>query len=99
MLPFANLSADPKEEYFADGLSEQVVTELSRFRELVVIARNTTFQYEGQAVDSRKAVALNPNPPGWHYLTFLNEHYRKGEYEEALAWAKKLDLPGHFGNR
>jgi adenylate cyclase len=54
VLPFVNLSGDPKEEYFADGLSEQIITELSRFRELLVMARNTTFQYKGQAADIRK---------------------------------------------
>jgi adenylate cyclase len=51
VLPFVNLSGDPKEEYFADGLTEDIITELSRFRELYVLARNTTYQYKGQAVD------------------------------------------------
>jgi TolB-like protein/Tfp pilus assembly protein PilF len=51
VLPFANLSGDPKEECFADGITEEIITELTRFRELFVLARNTTFQYKGQAVD------------------------------------------------
>ena len=51
VLPFTNMSGDPKEEYFADGLTEDIITELSRFRELYVLARNTTYQYKGQAVD------------------------------------------------
>jgi adenylate cyclase len=54
VLPFANLSGDPKEEYFADGITEEIITQLTRFRELFVLARNTTFQYKGQAVDVKK---------------------------------------------
>jgi len=54
VLPFANLSGDPAQEYFTDGLTEDLITGLSRFRELLVIGRNTTFQYKGQAVDIRK---------------------------------------------
>lgn len=51
VLPFVNLSGDPKQEYFTDGLTEDIMTELSRVRDLNVLARNTTFQYKGQAVD------------------------------------------------
>ena len=51
VLPFTNMSGDPKEDYFSDGLTEDIITELARFRELNVLARNTTFQYKGQAVD------------------------------------------------
>jgi TolB-like protein len=51
VLPFTNLGGDPGEDYFSDGLTEDVITELSRFRELHVLARNTTFQYKGQSVD------------------------------------------------
>ena len=51
VLPFVNLSGDPKQEYFSDGLTEDIVTELSRTRDLRVLARNTTFQYKGRAVD------------------------------------------------
>ncbi len=54
VLPFANLSGDPEQEYFADGITEEIITELTRFRELFVLARNTTFQYKGQAVDVKK---------------------------------------------
>lgn len=54
VLPFANLSGDPAQEYFSDGLTEDLITGLSRFPELLVIGRNTTFQYKGQAVDIRK---------------------------------------------
>jgi adenylate cyclase len=50
VLPFANMSGDPEQEFFADGLTEDIITELSRFRELFVISRNSTFVYKGQAV-------------------------------------------------
>jgi adenylate cyclase len=50
VLPFDNMSADPDQEFFADGLTEDIITELSRFRELFVIARNSTFTYKGKAV-------------------------------------------------
>lgn len=51
VLPFTNMSGDPKEDYFSDGLTEDIITELARFKDLYVLARNTTFQYKGKAVD------------------------------------------------
>ena len=54
VLPFVNLSGDPKQEYFSDGLTEDILTELSRAHDLRVLARNTTFQYKGKAVDAMK---------------------------------------------
>ncbi len=51
VLPFTNLSGDPGQEYFSDGLTEDIITELARFRDLHVLARNTTAQYKGQTVD------------------------------------------------
>lgn len=53
ILPFANMSGDFEQEYFADGITEEIITELSRFRELFVTARNSTFTYKGKAVDVR----------------------------------------------
>ncbi len=50
ILPFINMSGDPEQEYFADGMTEDIITELSRFRQLVVIARNSTFAYKGKHV-------------------------------------------------
>jgi adenylate cyclase len=47
VLPFTNLSGDPREDYFSDGIIEDIITELSRFSELFVIARNSSFQYKG----------------------------------------------------
>ena len=51
VLPFTNMNGDPKEDYFSDGLSEDIITELARFKDIYVLARNTTFQYKGKAVD------------------------------------------------
>ncbi len=50
VLPFANMSADPEQEYFADGITEDIITEISRLPELLVIARNSAFTYKGKAV-------------------------------------------------
>ncbi|MEM7466316.1 MAG: adenylate/guanylate cyclase domain-containing protein [Pseudomonadota bacterium] len=50
VLPFTNMSQDPEEAYFADGISEDIITELARFQELDVIARNSTFTYKGTPV-------------------------------------------------
>lgn len=51
VLPFDNMSGDPEQKYFADGIAEDVITALSRFRSLFVIARNSSFTYKGGAVD------------------------------------------------
>ena len=51
VLPFANMSGDPEQEYFADGMVEEIITALSRIRWLFVIARNSTFTYKGRAVE------------------------------------------------
>ncbi len=54
VLPFANMSGDPEQDYFADGMVEEIITALSRIRWLFVIARNSTFTYKGQAVDVKR---------------------------------------------
>src|SRR5262249_46566407 len=54
VLPFANLSGDAQQDYLGDGITEDITTELSRFSELMVIARNSAFQYKGKAVDIRQ---------------------------------------------
>ena len=51
VLPFTNLSSDPEQDYFADGMVEDIITALSRFKALFVIARNSSFTYKGRAVD------------------------------------------------
>ena len=54
VLPFTNMSGNPEQEYFSDGITEDLITELSRFSELGVIARNSTFRYKGRAVDVKQ---------------------------------------------
>ena len=55
VLPFQNLSSDPEQEYFADGIVEEIITALSRLRWLFVMARNSSFTYKGRAIDIRQA--------------------------------------------
>jgi TolB-like protein/Tfp pilus assembly protein PilF len=54
VLPFINLSSDPEQEYFADGMVEEIITALSRMRSLTVIARNSSFHYKGRSVDVKQ---------------------------------------------
>jgi adenylate cyclase len=54
VLPFANMSGDSEQEYFADGMTEDIITSLSRFRSLFAIARNSTFAYKGKSPDVRE---------------------------------------------
>src|SRR5215469_9212739 len=53
-MPFANMSGDPEQEYFADGMVEEIITALSRIRWLFVIARNSSLTYKGQAIDVKR---------------------------------------------
>jgi adenylate cyclase len=50
VLPFTNMSNDPEQEYFSDGITEDIITELSRFRSLFVIARNSSFAFKGKSI-------------------------------------------------
>ncbi|HSC64564.1 MAG TPA: adenylate/guanylate cyclase domain-containing protein [Caldimonas sp.] len=54
VLPFDNMSGDPEQEFFADGITEDIITELSRFRELFVISRNSSFKFKGKPVEVQK---------------------------------------------
>ena len=54
VLPFENMSGDPEQEYFADGMVEEITTALSRFKWLFVIARNSSFTFKGKAVDVKE---------------------------------------------
>ena len=54
VLPFDNMSGDAEQEYFADGITEDIITELSRFRSLFVIARNSSFAYKGRSINVGK---------------------------------------------
>ena len=64
VLPFANMSGDPDQEYFSDGISEDIITALSRVRWFFVTARNSTFAYKGMAPDIRQVA----NDLGVHYV-------------------------------
>jgi adenylate cyclase len=55
-MPFTNMSGDPEQEYFADGITEDIITELSRFSSLLVIARNSSFQYRNKPFDMKIAL-------------------------------------------
>jgi adenylate cyclase len=57
VLPFLNMSGDPEQEFFADGLTEDIITELSRFRDLFVISRNSAFVYKNRAVRIQEVAA------------------------------------------
>src|SRR5439155_596773 len=54
VLPFQNMSGDPEQDYFADGIVEDIITALSRFKSLFVIARNSSFAYKGKSVDIKQ---------------------------------------------
>jgi adenylate cyclase len=53
VLPFSNMSGDPEQEYFSDGISEDIITDLSKIAGLMVVARNSSFAYKGKAPDIR----------------------------------------------
>ena len=55
VLPFQNMSGDPEQDYFADGIVEEIITALSHFQQLFVIARNSSFTYKGRSVDVKQA--------------------------------------------
>ena len=57
VLPFTNMSGDPEQEYFADGISEDLITELSKFRSLLVISRNSAFAFKGQSANLKMVSA------------------------------------------
>jgi class 3 adenylate cyclase len=64
VLPFQNMSGDPEREYFADGMVEDIITALSRFKSLFVIARNSSFMYKGRATFDSKNASLVPKEGG-----------------------------------
>jgi adenylate cyclase len=97
VLPFQNMSGDPEQEYFADGMAEDIITALSRFKSLFVIARNSSFTYKGRAVDIKRV----GNELGVRYI--LEGSVRKaagqvritGQLIETVSgmhiWAEKFD--------
>jgi adenylate cyclase len=64
VLPFTNLSGDPEQQYFSDGISEDILTELARFRQLHVVARNSSFRFRGTDMD----ILRTGEELGVHYL-------------------------------
>ena len=72
VLPFTNMSGDPEQEYFSDGITEDIITALSRISGLLVIARNSTMVYKGKAVDVKQV----GKEQGVHYV--LEGSVRKG---------------------
>ncbi len=99
VLPFQNMSGDPEQEYFADGVVEDIITALSRFKSLFVIARNSSFTYKGKAIDIKQV----GRELGVRYV--LEGSVRKaggqvritGQLLEASTgthlWANKFDAP------
>ena len=97
VLPFQNMSGDPEQEYFTDGMVEDIITALSCFKSLFVIARNSTFTYKGKAIDIKQV----GRELGVHYV--LEGSVRKsagrvritGQLIEASTgthlWAEKID--------
>ena len=83
VLPFDNLSGQPEETYFSDGITEDIITGLARFRSLFVIARNPSFAFRGKVVEmaeiGRRLGAPRPNPGqqvhlvGWHQERALSQ--------------------------
>ena len=80
VLPFTNLSGDPDQEYFADGMVEEIITELSRFHRLFVIARNTAFTYKGKTLDAKRVA----QELGVHFL-LSGSVRRSGQRVRVLA--------------
>ncbi len=64
VLPFENMSGDPEQDYFSDGITEDIITELGNFREFLVISRNSAFQFRGKDIDLAQAA----QKLGVHYL-------------------------------
>lgn len=99
VLPFQNMSGDPEQEYFADGMVEDIITALSRFKSLFVIARNSSFTYKGKTIDIKQV----GRELGVRYI--LEGSVRKaggkvritGQLVEASTgahlWADKFDAP------
>ncbi len=90
VLPFVNLSDDAGQEYFADGMVEEIITELSRFRRVFVIARNTAFTYKGKTLDAKRVA----QELGVHFL-LSGSVRRSGQKVRVLAQL----VDGHSGHQ
>jgi TolB-like protein len=93
VLPFANMSGDPKQEYFVDGMVEEIITALSRIRWLFVIARNSSFTYKGQAIDVKQV----GRELGVRYL--LEGSVRKGGNRVRITAITSVVIPNLSQNR
>jgi adenylate cyclase len=93
VLPFQNMSGDPEQEYFADGMVEEITTALSRIRALFVIARHSAFTYKGRAVDVRQIgrelgvryVLRRQCPQGWITNAHRGPAHRGGNRSASLG--------------
>jgi adenylate cyclase len=86
VLPFQNMSGDPEQEYFADGMVDEIITALSRIRGLFVIARNSSFTYKGEAIDVKRI----GRELGVRYV--LEGSVRKGGHKVRIT-AQLIDAP------
>ncbi len=97
VLPFENLSRDPEQEYFADGLAEDLITRLSLWRSFPVIARNSSFVYKGKAVDVKQVASdLRVRYIVESASGYIIEVYREPEYD---PWFFSVEVRGvglHF---
>ena len=92
VLPFTNMSSDPEQEFFSDGITEDIITALSKISALMVIARNSTFIYKGQAVDIKQV----GREQGVRYV--LEGSVRKsGDAYSKLTMRESDHLEGHIG--
>ena len=97
VLPFQNMSGDPEQEYFADGMVEDIITALSRFKSLFVIARNSSFTYKGKrrrhpAGRSRAWRALRAGRQRPQGRRSASDHWPADRrFERSALWAERFD--------
>ena len=90
VLPFQNMCGDPEQEYFADGMVEDIITALSRFKSLFVIARNSSFTYKGKSVDIKQV----GRELGVRYV--LEGSVRKAAARFVSLASSSMPLPEHI---
>jgi adenylate cyclase len=90
VLPFINLSSDPEQDYFADGMVDDIITALSHFKALFVIARNSSFTYKGRAVDVKQV----GRELGVRYV--LEGSVRKSANRVRIRDSSSMPPPGHI---
>ena len=137
VLPFLNLGDDPEEAYFAQGITDQIVTDLARFKAMFVLSMQSTAKYQEQSADPQrlrrelgigeraialnpndpeplarcglrlvyvgewerglalvtKAIALNPEHPGWYEDPIIYYYYQTRDYERALVESQRREVP------